>query len=310
MERIDVEFAAADGVMLRGWLYLPDETEPVAAISMAHGFAAVKEHGLDRFARVFAREGFAVLAHDHRGFGASDGTPRHDVDPWRQIDDWRCALTFLERHPRVDAARIGIWGTSYAGGHVLVLGATDPRVRCVVSQVPTVSGYAQGQRRIAPERTAALENRFVEDDRRIADGSPPARTLVVSSDPLESAAYSTPEADAFYRMPEAADAWSNEVTLRSTRASRMYEPGIWARRVSPTPLKFVVALNDTVTLTDLELEAYAASLPPSDLTLIPGGHFAPYDEQFDAAAAAALTWFADHLRLDGTNAGTASSSGR
>ena len=29
--------------------------------------------------------------------------------------------------------RIGIWGISYSGGHVLIVGATDPRVKSVVS---------------------------------------------------------------------------------------------------------------------------------------------------------------------------------
>jgi hypothetical protein len=42
----------------------------------------VKEHGLDRFASAFAEAGFVVTVHDHRGFGASDGLPRQDIDPW------------------------------------------------------------------------------------------------------------------------------------------------------------------------------------------------------------------------------------
>ena len=58
-----------------------------AAVTMAHGFAGIREHGLDKFAQVYAEAGFAVLVHDHRGFGASDGQPRCDVDPWRQTDD-------------------------------------------------------------------------------------------------------------------------------------------------------------------------------------------------------------------------------
>jgi dienelactone hydrolase len=86
-----------------------------------------------------------------RNFGASDGVVRHDIDPWRQIADWRRAISFLESRPDVDPDRIGIWGTSYAGGHVLVLGATDRRIRAVVSQVPTISGYQQGLRRVAPD---------------------------------------------------------------------------------------------------------------------------------------------------------------
>jgi hypothetical protein len=50
---------------------------------MAHGYAEVKEHGLEPFARAFAEDGFVVLVHDHRTFGASDGDPRQDVDPWQ-----------------------------------------------------------------------------------------------------------------------------------------------------------------------------------------------------------------------------------
>ena len=91
MERQDVEFAAEGGVTLRGWLFLPDGPGPHPAITMAHGFAGVKEHGLEAFARAFAAAGFIVLVHDHRGFGASDGAPRFDIDPWVQIADWRRA---------------------------------------------------------------------------------------------------------------------------------------------------------------------------------------------------------------------------
>jgi len=106
-----------------------------------------------------------VLVHDHRNFGASDGAIRHDIDPWCQIADWRRAISFLESKPNVDPGRMGIWGTSYAGGHVLVLGATDRRIRAVVSQVPTISGYQQGLRRVAPDAVEALERQFDEDER-------------------------------------------------------------------------------------------------------------------------------------------------
>jgi hypothetical protein len=55
----------------------------------------VKEHGLERFARAFADAGFVVLLHDHRNFGLSDGAIRQDIDPWRQIADWRRAISFF-----------------------------------------------------------------------------------------------------------------------------------------------------------------------------------------------------------------------
>ena len=130
-----VEFDA-EGVTLRGWLYVPDgATGPVPTIVMAHGFSAVKEMYLDRFAEAFAAAGLAALVFDNRNFGASDDEPRQEIDPWEQVRDYRDAITYAITRPEVDDERIGIWGSSYSGGHVLVVGAIDRRVKCVVGQV-------------------------------------------------------------------------------------------------------------------------------------------------------------------------------
>jgi fermentation-respiration switch protein FrsA (DUF1100 family) len=263
---------------------------------MAHGFAGVKEHGLERFARFFADAGFVVLVHDHRGFGASDGTPRYDIDPWTQIADWRRAISFLEAQPSVDPERIGLWGSSYAGGHAIVLGATDRRLRAVVAQVPTVSGYEQSLRRVAPDHQDALEASFIDDDRRQYRGEPPATQAVVSSDPATPAAYRSPDAVAFYNQPAPEGAWYNVMTVRSSRAARMYEPGAWISRVSPTPLLMIVGLKDTITIAGLQLAAYERALQPKKLVTVAGGHFDPYLDQFDQAAGAARDWFIEHLR--------------
>lgn len=168
--REDVRFTVDGDVKLGAWLYLPDSPHSRSpAVTMAHGYAGTREHGIARFADAFAAAGFVVLLHDHRTFGVSDGEPRQDVDPWRQIADWRRAISYLESRPEVDASRIGIWGTSYAGGHALVLGATDGRVACVVAQVPTISGHEQGSRRVAPEGVAGLEA-VLDDDERAQRG--------------------------------------------------------------------------------------------------------------------------------------------
>ena len=302
VDQQDIEFTVEGDVTLRGWLFRPDQPGPRPAITMAHGYAGIREHGLDRFARVFAEAGFVVLVHDHRGFGASDGEPRGDVDPWRQIADWRHAITYLENHPAVDAERIGLWGTSYAGGHALVLGATDRRLKAVVAQVPTISGYEQGLRRVAPDRVAALEASFAEDDRQQFAGKPPATQLIVSSDPETPAAYHSPDAVAFYTQPVPEGVhWENQVTVRSSRAARMYEPGQWVSRVSPTPLLMVVGLHDTITITDLALGAYEQALQPKKLVTIDGGHFDPYLGDFAEASGAAVAWFTEHLTKSENN---------
>jgi uncharacterized protein len=295
VQRQDVEFAVDGGVLLRGWLFVPDSPGPHPGITMAHGFAGVKEHGLQRFAHVFADAGFVVLVHDHRGFGASEGELRFDVDPWVQIADWRRAISYLESHPAVDPDRIGLWGSSYAGGHAIVLGATDRRLRAVVAQVPTISGYQQSLRRVPPDQVPALEASFIDDERRQYRGEPPATQAVVSSDPAVPADYRSPDAVSFYQQEVPEGVWQNIVTLRSTRAARMYEPGTWITRVSPTPLLLIVGLHDTITIADLALAAYEQALQPKKLVTIVGDHFDPYLDRFAESSGAACAWFTDHL---------------
>ena len=59
--RTDIEFRTQDGVTLRGWHYLPDQRSgKVPTIVMAHGFSAVKEMYLDKFAEVFTAAGLSA----------------------------------------------------------------------------------------------------------------------------------------------------------------------------------------------------------------------------------------------------------
>src|ERR1700751_1982614 len=163
MARRDVEFNA-EGVTLRGWFYAAGTGgAPAPAVVMAHGFSAVKEMYLDSFAEVFAAAGLNVLVFDNRNFGASDGEPRQEVDPWAQVRDYRTAITYAATRPEVDAERIGVWGGSYAGGHVLVVGAIDRRVECVVSQAPFVSGHEASRAFVRADFIAGVQAQFDAD---------------------------------------------------------------------------------------------------------------------------------------------------
>jgi dipeptidyl aminopeptidase/acylaminoacyl peptidase len=105
----EVRFPVDDGVELGAWLYLPrSDAQRRPAITMAHGYAGVKEHGITRFAEAFANAGFVVLLHDHRTFGISGGEPPQDVDPWRQVADWRRASRRCPRVGRLWATEIGL----------------------------------------------------------------------------------------------------------------------------------------------------------------------------------------------------------
>ena len=101
---------------------------------MAHGYGAAKHHGIEPVAEAFA-EGFVVLRRDHRGFGDRGGNRDTTSNLWQQITDWRRAISYLQDRPEVDKNRVGLWGTSFAGGRAIVLGATDRRLGAVVVQV-------------------------------------------------------------------------------------------------------------------------------------------------------------------------------
>ena len=68
----------------------------------------------------------------------------------------------------------------YSGGYVLVVGAIDRRVKCVVAQVPLISGDANARRLIRADYIAGLHTMFDSDRRARMQGKSPAMILVVS----------------------------------------------------------------------------------------------------------------------------------
>lgn len=289
------------GVGLHALVFRPEGTSAGASgpvISMAHGFGGLAAYGLEPYARRFNEAGFVVIIHDHRGFGLSGGWPRQDIDPWRQILDWRLVLTYLQGLPGVDPTRLGIWGSSYAGGHVLVLAGSDPRVKAVVSQIPTISGYEQGLRRAtSPEARAALQARFNDDERAQIRGAEPSRQVYNSLDPGVSSAYKDPDLEAFEaQFPvDPLMRFDRQVTLRSTLKAQMYDPGVWVPRIAPTPLLMVLGERDVVTPTDIALKAFEGAGEPKRLVTYDGGHFRAYVEHFEETSGAARDWFIEHL---------------
>jgi fermentation-respiration switch protein FrsA (DUF1100 family) len=296
--RKDIEFKTENGVTLRGWHYVPDGRQGKApTIVMAHGFSAVKEMYLDRFAEAFAAAGLACVVFDNRNFGASDGELRQEIDPWQQVRDYRDAITYAETLEETDPARIGVWGSSYSGGHVLVVGAIDRRVKCVVAQVPLASGHGNAQRLIRADYLAGVQGMFAEDRRARMAGKTPAMIPVVAQDPASPSALPTPDSWVWFTETgrTRAPSWKNEVTLRSVEMFTEYEPGSYVSFISPTPLLMVVALGDVLTVADLALAAYERALEPKRLVTLQGGHFDAYIKDFEASSKPTVEWFTRHL---------------
>ena len=306
--RTDVAFEGFGGVVLRGWLYLPASATadaPVAGVVMAHGFSATKEMALDAYATVFCDAGLAVLVYDHRCLGASDGDPRQVINPWMQTRDYRYAIGWLGARPEVDRDRIGLWGSSFSGGEVLVLGAVDERVRAVVASVPFASiGRDYTDPAAVAVRFAALREALCDlSGAGPADSvEPPSGPLAVVHEPGESA-----DTQVFLGQPESSEwflavggaegtGWRNQVWLRAAFGTEpAFDPGVAVAHLK-APVLFVVATHDQVASTEAAIAAFDRAPESKELVMIEGHHFTPYaGEACVQAAAASRDFFLRHL---------------
>lgn len=132
----NIEFRS-ENATLRGLLYHPDkERGKSPIIIMAHGTSATVYMVSDKYAEAFQQAGFMVLLYDHRNFGRSEGEPRQEINPWIQCRGYKDAIDYVATRSDVDTERIGLWGDSYTGGQVVVVGAIDQRVKTIVAQCP------------------------------------------------------------------------------------------------------------------------------------------------------------------------------
>lgn len=297
LSRTDIEFRSQD-TTLRGWLITDPDVggaAPKPAIVMAHGFAGHKEW-VEPFANTLAAGGFTCLVYDHACFGSSDGEPRQEVDPWRQVEGYRDAITFAESLPSVDADRIGAWGTSFSGGHAIVVGAVDHRVKAVVSQVPLTHGAPTLQHLIPAPMWPIVDETIAADRRARLAGASPLTIPSASDDPAEMVAMpGTDVYDWLMANGPQIPTWRNEVTVSSIDKVRTYTPEVFASRLGTTPIQFILADGDVLTPVALALEAHHTVVGRKRLHIVRGSHFSVYEENFDVAAKTAVDFFAEHL---------------
>lgn len=150
---------SADDAVLHTWLLKSTEGEqstPRPLVIMSHGLGGQKDMGLLPYAEKFAKEGFAVLLIDYRYFGLSTNSERTSfrnlIDPWNHVADIQTVLDAVLKDrilgSAADTERIVLWGTSFAGGHMLRIAHNNPvpQIKAVISQVPHLDGKAASVR--------------------------------------------------------------------------------------------------------------------------------------------------------------------
>lgn len=274
MER-RVEFKSR-GETCKGVLYMPEGAKgKVPLLVMAGGWCYTKEIVMPHYATYLRESGAATLLFDYRRFGESGGQPRQHINPWDQIEDYKNAVSFAETLPEVDPKRIGLWGISYSGGHVLIAAATDPRVRWAISTIPVVDGFPTVRRCHGERRFAELMALIAADRKKRYETAGPGDYMPMSSTKPhdELSAWPFPHVyEAFIDIKQReAPLHEHYSTIESVELLLVYTVFPYCARIVDTPVLMTVAKGDNITSADLEIAAFNAITNPNKTLAIVEG---------------------------------------
>ena len=289
----------SEGVPCYGKIFYPkgfDASKKTPAIVLGQGWAG-SHVSIEKYAAAFAKHGLVAMAIDYRGWGNSEGTPRlispvnlgggmekdenrHQIienatvwikrtklDARDQQDDYRNAISFIQGEPGVDPDRIGVWGSSYAGGNSLAVAGQDARVKAIAIQIPGIGGNPDGT---PPQTYSGTVLQDAIKRARTGQGSEMwtgySRSLLIDSEMIE--------------------------------ANRENNTLQWAKNIGERPFMVIVAQYDELINNDAAGKAalsYAKG--PKEYIVVPDiTHFEMYSgKPFEISSEAAARWFTTHL---------------
>lgn len=293
----------SDGIGCYAKIFFPkgfSASAKTPGVVLGQGWAGT-HFSIEKYGARFAERGLVAMVIDYRGWGSSDGfiapaketVTRGDVGPTRddkrftntktdvivkrtrlipmkQVEDYRNAISYLQGEPGVDPDRIGIWGSSFAGGNVIVTAALDSRVKAVVGQVPAISG------KNSPTGPLPLNQRLLEDAiKRARTG--------------EGAEFET--GFSVRRM----------VDIETQQMVAEYRPFQYLKAVGNRPVLLIPAEKDElINNKENAVAAIEVLTGPKKLIEVPGiTHFEMYiNEAFEISSNAAADWFREHLGMN------------
>mmetsp|Transcript_21 Transcript_21/g.41 ORF Transcript_21/g.41 Transcript_21/m.41 type:complete len:378 (+) Transcript_21:47-1180(+) len=305
-----IRFLGGDDVtLLSGRLYRPlqkndnnttsgdDDNKKVPIIVLAHGLGLSQDCHLHPFVNAFTRAGFAAFTFDYASFGASDGYPRHVVHQKMHVADVHAAITMIQKDEKirkvVDVTKIGLWGTSLGGGHVLEVAASSdigdsPKITAVVAQVPalisgieSVLGTIQKSPFVAVTGMANLIHGLLKGASKGILGQTwyiplhgvPGSAAIMQN-PGDNEGYSSliPQNGGQYD-------WKNAASSGSVVRLLTHRPMNQVSQIQTTPTLLVAAENDTLCPAKA-VENAAKLIGNSELLLLRGvGHFDVYHKE-------------------------------
>lgn len=301
VERRDVSFAS-DGAELSAWLYEPAAQGPHPLVVMAHGYSATRQMTADKYAEAFCAAGAAVLLFDHRGFGASGGEPRRQINTWAQARGYLDAVGFARGLGNVDRARIALWGDSLSGGVALMVAGIDTDIAALIVQVPAIGANlppADPEGALFRRAREIILHGIIEPS---GPGEIDGPMPVVSDDPIRRPCALRPLTA--YRWfieygGRFGSGWINDVTRARPKTPVPWHPGLAAPFVS-CPALFVVSPEDEMAgaVPAVSRDAFEKLRGPKQWCEVDGGHFGLLyypSEAFDHACSTQVRFLVDQL---------------
>ncbi len=289
----------SDGVACYAKIFYPkgfDASKKTPAIVMGQGWAGTHV-SIEKYGAAFAKHGLVAMTIDYRGWGNSEGHARvispvnlgggmekdenrHQVvenatvwikrtklDAADQQEDYRNAISFIQGEPGVDPDRIGVWGSSYAGGNSLAVAGQDARVKAIAIQIPGIGGDPTGlkpQTYTGPILADAIKRARTGQGAEMWTGY--SRSLLIDSEMLE--------------------------------ANRENNTLQWARNIGERPFMVIVAQYDELINNNTAGKAAIDfAKGPKEYIVVPDiTHFEMYSgKPFEISSEAAAKWFVTHL---------------
>jgi pimeloyl-ACP methyl ester carboxylesterase len=281
------------GLRCAGWLYLPKCAVRPPVVLMAHGFGAERTFGLEPFAERFAEAGLAAFLFDYRCFGDSEGEPRNWISPRRHLQDWEAALAHVKGLPAIDSSRIALWGTSFSGGHVIVIAARHPEISAIVAQVPFADGLAL-LASVPAKLMPRLGMAALRDLIRLLTRRAPF-TVPIVGPPDSLAMMNTPGTwEGYQSILPKETSWKNACPARAVFTTSFYRPIRYAKRVR-CPVLLVMAKRDEL-IPSWTVQKERSRLSNAQLVAFNIGHFDPYKSPcFEEAVVMEQKFLTAHL---------------
>ncbi|MCD6571594.1 MAG: alpha/beta hydrolase [Deltaproteobacteria bacterium] len=290
--KTDSDFIS-NGTRCAGWLYLPEGVLEPPIVIMAHGLAAERTFRLPAYAERFLEKGMSIFLFDYRNFGDSDGLPRNLVNPFRHIQDWKAAIYHVRTLKGINTNKIGLWGTSFSGGHVIVTAASDPKIAAIVSQVPWMDGISSALMVDWKYTITAMVSAFRDILKTIALREP--YYVPVVGEPDTFAVMNSPDCKPGYMaLVPRGSSWKNECPARIFIYLLIYRPLSFAERVK-CPALLIMAEKD-FGISPKAVEKCADRMSNATLIRLPVGHFEPYvGDLFEQTVEKQTNFLKEHL---------------